>query len=181
GMITALALPAIIERTDPTATGADRMEAMGWYILLLLPLTAAWAVTAVPEHPVGPGPPLGSRRAPATVAKNVPLRRLLLMALVGGLGAGIIAAIFLFVAADRLRLGSAASGLLLVYFVSGCVFVPLMVRLSYRLGKHRTLAASSFFSALTLPLLFLVPPGNAQIAAATLALFGINMGAGHFL
>jgi glycoside/pentoside/hexuronide:cation symporter, GPH family len=181
GMITALALPALIERTDPTATGADRMEAMGWYIVLLLPLTVAWAVLTVPEQPVPDQPPLGWRRAMAIVVNNRPLRRLLLMDLVGGLGGGIIAALFLFVAVDRLALGSWASVLLLVYFVAGVIFVPLMVRLSYRLGKHRTLAASSLFSGVTLPLLFLLPTNHIPLAAATFALFGVNMGAGPFL
>jgi glycoside/pentoside/hexuronide:cation symporter, GPH family len=181
GMVTALALPALIEQTDPTATGADRMEAMGWYIMLLLPLTVAWAVFTVPEQPVEPAPHLGWRRALAIVTGNLPLRRLLLMDLIGGLGGGVIAAIFLFVAEDHLGLGGAASGLLLIYFLSGCLFVPIMVRVSYRLGKHRTLAASSLFSAVTLPLLFVVPAGNAPVAAAVFALFGINMGAGPFL
>jgi len=181
GMVTALALPALIERTDPGATGADRMEAMGWYIILLLPLTVAWAVLTVPEQPVPESAPLGWRRAMALVVNNRPLRRLLLMDLVGGLGGGIIAALFLFVAADRLALGRWASVLLLVYFMAGCLFVPLMVRVSYRFGKHQTLAASSLFSGLTLPLLFFLPAGDIPLAAATFALFGVNMGAGPFL
>lgn len=181
GSIAALALPAIIERADTESTGADRIAAMGWYIMVLLPITVAWAVTTVGEHPPPPAPALGWRRALAIVVENRPLRRLLAMDLIAGFGGGIVASLFLFLAADHLALGSWASALLLVYFLSGCLCVPAMVRLSYRFGKHQTLAASSLFSALVLPLLFLVPPGNIAVAAAAFALFGINMGAGPFL
>lgn len=181
GSIAALALPAIIERTDSESTGADRIAAMGWYIMVLLPLTVAWAVSTVPEKPPPPSPSLGWRRALAIVAENRPLRRLLAMDLIAGVGGGIVASLFLFLATDRLLLGSWASALLLVYFLSGCLCVPAMVRLSYRLGKHQTLAASSLFSAVVLPLLFFVPPGNVGAAAAAFVLFGVNMGAGPFL
>jgi Na+/melibiose symporter-like transporter len=99
----------------------------------------------------------------------------------GGISAGIVSALFLFLAADRLGIEGSASSLLLIYFLSGAVFVTPIVRLSYRLGKHRALAASAFFNAATLPLLFLVPRGNVTVALFLFILLGMNMGAGPFL
>ncbi len=181
GSITALALPTIIERMGTASTAADRVAAMGWYIMLLLPATVVWAVLAVGEAPAPRGEPIGWRRAARIVAQNRPLRRVLAMDVTAGFGGGITAALFLFLAADRLGLGDRASSLLLLYFLSGCAFVPLLIRLSYRWGKHRTLAASSLFSAATLPLVLAIPRGHGLEAAALFVLLGVNMGAGPFL
>lgn len=181
GSIAALALPTFIERFDTGSTAADRVAAMGWYIMLLLPATVGWAVLAVGERPPPTADPIGWRRAAAIVARNRPLRRVLAMDVAAGFGGGVTAALFLFLAADRLVLGDRASFLLLLYFLSGCAFVPLLIRLSYRWGKHRTLAASSLFSAATLPLILAVPPGRTLPASALFVLLGVNMGAGPFL
>ena len=181
GMITVLALPAIIERAERASGGADRIAAMGWFIILLLPLTVGWAVMRVPESLAARHEPIGWRRAASIVARNRPLRRVLLMDLVAGFGGGIVAALFIFLATDKLRLPSSASLLLLFYFLSGCLFVPVMIRTSYSFGKHRTLAGSSVFSALTLPLLLVIPPGSFPAALAVFLLLGVNMGVGPFL
>lgn len=181
GMITVLVLPAVIERTDGASSGVDRVAAMGWFIIVLLPATVAWAVATVGERAVPDPPRIGWRRAVAIVARNRPLRRVLLTDLVAGFGGGIVAALFLFVAEDRLRLGTAASALLLCYFLSGALFVPVMIRVSYRFGKHRTLAGSALFNALTPPLLYLIPEGNVLAALGVFVLVGANMGVGPFL
>ena len=179
GMITVLALPAAIERAG--GGGHARVEAMGWFIIALLPLTIGWALARVPEVPAPEPVHIGWRRAFAILAENRPLRRLLFMDLVGGVAGGIVAALFLFIAKDQLGLARSASLLLLCYFVAGCLFVPVMIRVSYRFGKHRTLAASSVFNALALPSVLLIPHGNLLAAIGIFILFGLNMGAGPFL
>lgn len=179
GMITVLTLPAVIEQSG--GSGPARVAAMGWFIIGLLPLTIAWAVLRVPERPTPVPAHVSWRRAAAIIADNRPLRRLLFMDLVGGLAGGIVAALFIFITTDELGLGRSASLLLLCYFVSGCLFVPLMVRVSYRFGKHRTLAASATFNALALPLVFVIPHGSLLAAVAVFILWGVNMGVGPFL
>jgi Na+/melibiose symporter-like transporter len=56
-----------------------------------------------------------------------------------------------------------------------------MLRLSFRFGKHRTLAGSSLFNAFTVPFILLIPDGNLLAAVACFVLLGVNMGAGPFL
>jgi Na+/melibiose symporter-like transporter len=181
GMITVLALPAMVEWAGTGTTGADRVASMGWFIILTLPVTTAIAVWKVPERRAPPRVHLGWRRAVALVVENRPLRRILVMDLLAGYAGGTVASLFLFVARSGLGLGNRASLLLLIYFTSGCFFVGLMIRLSSRWGKHRTLAVSSLFSALTLPLIFLIPHGDVPRAAVLFALYGVNMGVGPFL
>ncbi len=181
GMVAVLALPAVLEQVDPTSTRAGRLAAMGWFIIICLPLTVGWAVTKAPEREAPESPALGWRRAARLLAGNAALRRVLLMDALSGIGGGIISSLFLFLADDFLELSNWASFLLLVYFISGVSFIAPMVRLSYALGKHRTLAFSSIFTVLTLPVMMLIPPGNLWWAAAFCVLVGINLGVGPFL
>lgn len=181
GMILVLGLPALIEQRAGADTAALRVAAMGWFVLLLLPLTVAVALWRVPERPADAHPPLGWRRALGYVVGNRPLRRVLLTDLVAGYGAGIVASLFLFVATSGLGLGERASALLLGYFVAGCLCIAPILRLSYRASKHRTLALSSLANGLALPGIFLLPHGNFPVALAMFALFGVNMAVGPML
>lgn len=181
GVIAVLALPAVLEQLDPSSTRADRVALMGWFIVLLLPVTVAWAVSTVPEREAPTSPPLGWRRASRVVATNAALRRVLVMDAVSGLGGGIISSLFLFLSDDFLQLERWSSLLLLIYFISGVSFIAPMVRVSYRFGKHRTLAFSSIFTTATVPLILLVPPNNPWAAAAFCLLVGVNLGVAPFL
>jgi GPH family glycoside/pentoside/hexuronide:cation symporter len=181
GMIAVLVLPAVIESAGGVDRGVVRVAAMGWFIVLLLPLTVGWAVVKVPEPEVPVSLSVPWSRTLRILAANRVLRRILLMDLIGGLGGGVVGALFIFLVTDRFLLGDSASVLLLVYFVTGCLAVPFMIRISFRFGKHRTLAVSSLFNAAALPMIFALPPGNLALAAAGFVIFGVNMGVGPFL
>lgn len=180
GMIFVLAMPVAIEAMEPDNVGAARVASMGWFVLILLPITVAIAVWFVPEREVRDPIHVPWREAVRILFTNRPLRLVLIADLLGGISGGIVTALFLFLAADVLQLKQ-ASLLILVYLASGCLFVPLIVRLSYSWGKHRTLAYSSLFSAATVPLIFLVQPGDLIFAIVIWIMLGVNMGAGPFL
>lgn len=180
GMIFVLLVPVFIEAMQPENVAAARVASMGWYVLILLPITVLIAVWAVPERKVPDPTHVPWREAVSILVKNRPLMRLLIADLLGGVSGGIVTALFLFLAADVLKL-QFASLLILVYLTAGCIFVPIMVRLSHMWGKHRTLAYSSLFSAVTVPLIFLIEPGDLWFAIAVWICLGVNMGAGPFL
>ncbi|MEP0070911.1 MFS transporter [Pyruvatibacter sp.] len=180
GMIFVLLVPVFIEAMQPENVAAARVASMGWYVLILLPITVLIAVWAVPERKVPDPTHVPWREALRILIKNRPLLRLLIADLLGGVSGGIVTALFLFLAADVLKL-QFASLLILVYLTAGCIFVPIMVRLSHMWGKHRTLAYSSLFSAVTVPLIFLIEPGDLWFAIAVWICLGVNMGAGPFL
>jgi Na+/melibiose symporter-like transporter len=181
GMVFVLALPALIERTHPTDVAAARVAAMGWFVLVLLPISVALAVWKVPERPT-PRPehvPFG--QAVRVLVESRPLRIVLAADIISGVSGGIVAGLFLFLAEDVLKLGKLSSALLLCYFISGVSFIPLMLWISRRLGKHKTVALSSLFNAVTVPFILILPESNPLVALGAFVLFGVNMAAGPFL
>ncbi|TVS13540.1 MAG: MFS transporter [Gammaproteobacteria bacterium] len=181
GMITVLTLPVLIEWTEPDDLPAARVAVMGWFVLILLPLSVFWAVTRVPERPTPQPSPIAMRQAVGALVESRPLRMVLGADLLAGIGNGLVASMFLFLAEDALGLGRVSSLLLLCYFISGVSFIPLMLFLARRFGKHVAAAGSSLFNAATLPLILLVPVGNVPFALTVWVLLGINMAAGPFL
>jgi len=179
GMFGVLLLPAVIERT-----GGDthaRVASMGWFIIVFLPVAVALALWRVPERKVPDQPVIGWKRATALIWKNVFMRRVLLADVLVGLGFGIATALYLFFVGHVLKLPKHASALLLVYFVAGIVGIPVWMRLSYRFGKHRTLALGMFSSCSTLALALLWQPGDYWPFMVGNVLFGAGYGAAPVL
>ncbi len=181
GMLLVLITPAVIDYLGPEDVQSARVAAMGWFVIILLPITVLLAVTMVGERDVPPPVHVPFREAMSVMLNNMPLRRLLTADLANGIGGATLAALFIFVASDVLSMGSWSSLILLIFFATGVVFVPLMIRLSYRFGKHRTLAASAVFNGVTLPLTYTIAPGDVVLMSILMAMSGVNLGAGSFL
>lgn len=182
GAFLVLAIPAILANITDNATARDQLRAMGLFVMVLLPV-AVWACVSVTPEPRAPQQPhIPFWTALRAMLKNRPLRRILIVDFVGGLSAGTVSFLFIPLAMDALGLTLAESSLmLLVYFVSGVIFVPVIVKIAYKIGKHRTLALASLLNAFTVPFIFVIPPGNVAAIVALWGLLGINLGAGALL
>lgn len=182
GMITVLVLPAIIEQLGSADAAFQRVAAMGWYVLILLPLTVGAAVYFVPERPQ----PEEERsqdwlEAISVVFDNEGLLRILGADLAGGLAMGFVSVMFMFLAEDVLRLETWASIMLLVYFTAGLSFIPAVLRISYRFGKHRTVAFVALAKTAGLPVLLVLPSERVVLTFVCWAVYGLTMGAVPFL
>ncbi len=183
GVPLVLMLPAIIE-----AMGAENMEtlrvgAMGWFIVALLPLTVFLTLRFVGERPSQsqPQPHASFKAALLPLLGNVALRRLVVADFVSGFSSAALGSMFIFEVTHVWQLKSFASLLMLLYFFSGLAFIPLVLRLSYRFGKHRALVGTSLFNACFAPVLFLIPPGNIYVAGFVLLFLGLNVGSATIL
>ena len=181
GMFTVLALPAIIEWTTGGAGRRASVEAMGWFILILLPITVGLAVWKVPEWKSAPHEHIAWQKAWAIILRNRLLQRVLLADLLVGVAPGITGALYLYFAADVMQLPKFASLLLLVYFVAGFIGIPLWLRVSHMAGKHKTLAIAMAYGAVSLPLVIFFPKGEFWWLFVGNSLYGIAYGAGSFL
>jgi Na+/melibiose symporter-like transporter len=179
GVITVLLLPVFIQ-----AQGGDRfaqISSMGWFIIVTLPISVAILAFVIKERDAPPAAHLPIRQAIAAIGRNVPLRYVLFCDLISGISGGIVATLFIAMVAVGLGLPKQANMLLLIYFTMGMLFIPPMIRLSKRFGKHQTLALSCLFNAAVLPLAFLIPKGDFWLSAALFVLLGANMSVGPFL
>ena len=179
GLVTVLAIPAIIERGGADAFA--KVDSMAWFVYVLLPITVAIALWVVPEPPEHPAPNRHRqtwRPALAALASNRSLRKVLAVDMLTGLGTGITGALYIFVATYVFELGQYASLILLAYFAAGFVFMPAWMFLSYRIGKERALAVALVYQcSVQLLIYWLAEPGRLDILWIYTLSFGLAFGA----
>ncbi|MBR7619942.1 MFS transporter [Phenylobacterium sp. 20VBR1] len=181
GIILVLTLPALLPLVGIKGHGVG-VAAMGWFVVLLMPLAVSLALWKVPEPTITTPPRRAGINEYVALLKRPSVVRLLAADFVIGTGPAITGALFFFYF-ERVKDfdKGVASLLLLIYFVGGLVGAPVWTWLAYRIGKHRALAFSSVvYAAMTMAIL-LVPPGNFAIAALLMFLIGVPYAAGAFL
>lgn len=176
GVPLVLLIPAIIERMGPENMEAARVASIGWFIVLTLPVAVAINILFVPERKSAAQPPIDLGAAVRAVFRNLPLRRLLAADFLSGFSGAALASMYIYEASYVWGIGSVASFLLLLYFFGGIIFIPLVLRISYRLGKHRTVVAAGLFNACFAPVIFLIPEGSILVASIVLIFLGVNVG-----
>lgn len=181
GMVLVLLLPVIIEQTVTENLDRARVGAMGLFVIILLPLTVGLAAWHVGEKPSPRPKHVGFTEAVKVLFANHPLRVVLLCDLLAGIGGGLVASLFLFLAEDALKLTAYSGILLLCYFTAGVVCIPIRIKISERFGKHKATAFSAIFSGSTVPLILFIPESSAFIALICWVIFGLNMAAAPFL
>ncbi|MEX1153430.1 MFS transporter [Parvibaculum sp.] len=176
GVPLVLLIPAIIERIGAENMEAARVAAIGWFIVLVLPVAVGLNILFVPERKSAPQRPLDLGAAIRAIFRNLPLRRLLAADFLSGFAGAALASMYIYEATYVWGIGSIASFLLLIYFFGGIIFIPVVLKLSYRLGKHRTVVAAGLFNVVFPPVIFLIPEGNYYVAALVLLFLGVNVG-----
>ncbi|MDP1627156.1 MFS transporter [Parvibaculum sp.] len=176
GVPLVLLLPAVIERMGPENMEAARVASMGWFIMIVLPIAIGLNLWLVPEKPARPQKHASFLAQVVPLFRNVPLRRLLAADFLSGFAGTALASMYMYEATLVWGVGSSASLLLLLYFFGGIGFIPLVLKASYYLGKHRTVVVAAGFNVLFPPVIFLIPFGNVWVAAAVLFFLGVNVG-----
>jgi Na+/melibiose symporter-like transporter len=173
GMFTVLAAPAFIEQTGHETTDSDRVAAMGWYIIILLPITVFIAVMKVPERGIVDPVRVPWYRGLALIAKNKLMLRVLVADLMIGVHGGLMGALYVFFIVDVIHSPKWVSLVLLGFFFAGLFGIPLTVRLSYTIGKHRALIACLVaMMCVTIGFWFL-GPGDLLMFTVLIALAGL--------
>ena len=176
GVPLVLLLPAAIEWMGPENMDAARVASMGWFIIIVLPIAIALNLWLVPERKAKPQPHVSFLKQVVPLFRNTPLRRLLAADFLSGFAGASLASMYIYEATLVWGVGSWASLLLLLYFFGGIGFIPVILKISYRLGKHRTVVLAALFNVFFAPVIFLIPHGNVWAAAAVLVFLGVNVG-----
>ncbi|MCH2173586.1 MFS transporter [Myxococcota bacterium] len=141
GNLVLLSLPALLELFDDATVLSDRMEIMGLFVVIALPLTTVIALTFVPEPNVPPTPPIGLRRAFQTVAANRHMVRLLVVDLLLSFPSSVRGVVYIFIIGHVIQRPDWTSGILVLYMIVNVIAVPAWVRISKYTGKHKAVAA----------------------------------------
>lgn len=181
GLFLILGVPPLALFLAGAEDPALGVHAMGWVIIIALPLAVLLAVSTVPERArVGEG---HHRISDIFGLLKLPLLRQLLAAdLLAALAPGLTGALFLFFfEAARGYPPAEASALLLFYFAAGLLAAPLWVRFARRRGKHRALIWALILYMIFQTAILLMPAGNFLLAAFGMALAGAPAVAPAFL
>ncbi|SDZ03488.1 glycoside/pentoside/hexuronide:cation symporter, GPH family [Jannaschia faecimaris] len=150
GVCIAAALPSILANT-----GAPFL----WYAILFAAAAAVALLSMEPEwSPRGAAPTSNGLRV---VLSDATARRLLLIALVNATPVAVTSTLFLFFVADRLGAPGQEGPLLLLFFLSAAVAVPVWGRLATRLGARRTLMVAMVLAIVTFA--FALPLGTGDV------------------
>lgn len=181
GVLIALIIPSVVMRTG-LGDFADGVKAMGWFILVSLPVTLILNLIAVPEPRPKADAPHGGLKAYGELFRRKAVRSLLICDILLGVAPGITGALLFYYFEVIKGFSEAQCQLfMLCYFVAGLVGTPFWSWLATRLGKHRALqAASVSYAVLYLGVGFL-PAGNFAVTALGLFAAGLPYAAGLLL
>ncbi|MCU0837482.1 MAG: MFS transporter [Rhodospirillales bacterium] len=178
GIVAAGSLPAIAAGSG--ASERDGLVAVAWLAICVGAPTIALLVWRVPEAVSGPGHRADwPRRADiAAMRANKPFIRLLGGWFINGLANGLPAALFPLYLQYGLQADAVERGVLIVlYFISGVAAIPLWVRLSGRLGKHRTWCVAMAVACAAFIWVPFLGPGDLLVFAAICIVTGVALGA----
>jgi glycoside/pentoside/hexuronide:cation symporter, GPH family len=180
GMLLVLMIPVLVVQ-GLGGTPAEGVRDMGWFIIVLMPLTALLAAMFAKEAP----PRAAARRTSLSDVRALlglrACRKLLAADLVLMFASGVTGGLFLFYFTAVKGYGALAPVLLLIYFVAGLAGAPLWTWLARRWGKDKALIAACFYAAATQPLIMALPVGNFVGAAAGMAVAGVVYAAAAYL
>ena len=178
GLLAILLLPVAANAIDPgPATG---IRAMGGYLIVLLPLSAAMAVLFVKEPAPDAGAPMASMADWPKIMRSSAVRRILIADVLIGLAFGVEASLFLFFFTRAKGFSSGFSNIaLLLYFIGALAGGPIWTWLAVRVSKHMALAWSCVAGIGGLAILGLLPNHQTLLGCIAALLTGLPYAASN--
>ena len=188
GVLTAVGVVAgvitlLIPIAAPTVglSNAQGVQAMGWFVILVAPITVGLTVWRTPERLSKDTHPHFAVSDYLDIVRKPEVIRLFLCQMALTLGPGWMSAMYLFYFKDVLGYTTQqATILLLIYILAGVAGAPLTARAAMRIGKHQTLMATTTAFSFGLFAVFLIPHGNVLAGVPFMAWCGF-MAAGFGL
>ncbi|MEC7958515.1 MAG: MFS transporter [Pseudomonadota bacterium] len=177
GMMSVLALPAILENAGSNFT--EMIAGMGYFFIIVLPITALIGLIIIPDNERNEGTSFPSfSDLPLILKNNRPLIRTLLIEFLCSSASSISAVTYIYLAKHVFDLEEISSRILFLYFFAGLLVMPLWMKVSYLIGKSKTLFTSTILCSLTLASYLFINTNDALITLVILTvLYGIGYGA----
>ena len=181
GTLAAASSPAVVQWLFGLAGDADGERAkFFWIAAIYAPLLIGscwWCVLAIKELPQGPKFRTTSiLRGLRQVGRNRPFLILLIAYTVSAIGNNLPATLILYYVEYVLQ-SKMADAFLLLYFVTGILFLPGWIIIARRTGKKAAWLASMAVNTGAFIGVFFLGPGDAAIYGVLVVLSGIGFGA----
>jgi Na+/melibiose symporter-like transporter len=137
------------------------LEWLTTFIMVALPVTVVMALLFVkePAHKVIPRRKPSLKASISVVRRNGPFIRLIVCYTVSVTGAAITGGLSYFFVKHVINAGELYPIYLLVYYLASVLGLPLWMRLSLRIGKHRTFITAIFWFAFWASFIPFIPAG----------------------
>ena len=177
GMMSVLALPAILESSGANFT--EMVGGMGYFFIFALPITALFGLLIIPDDKKSEGTSFPKiLDIPLLLKDNRPLQRTLGIEFLCSSASSISGATYIYLARYVFDMGDISSRILFLYFLAGLLIMPLWMKLSYFIGKSKTLLVSTLLCSLTLSAYIFIDTIDAlPILIVLTILYGIGYGA----
>ncbi len=147
-----------------------------WYAPLII-VSSWWCAARIKENPpITSTPSSGMFQSIRQVGKNKPFIILLIAYTISAVGNNLPATLILYYVEYVLQ-SQKADFFLLLYFVTGIVFLPAWIKVAQRAGKKRAWLASMAVNTGAFVGVFFLGPGDENIYAILVCLSGIGFGA----
>ena len=174
GIILVLLLPPILSLGFHEGEAAG-VKAMGWFVIVLLPITIGLAAWRVGEPDARAGQPRGRPMDYFRLMLRPSVARIMLADLLLGWAPGVTGILYLFYFQQIKHITSGqANILLLAFFIAGLLCGPLWWMLARRIGKHRALAVSAVVMALGEVAVMAIPFPTLWVALLVIAFAGTS-------
>lgn len=172
-MLLVLLIPAIFEQSGNPLSNTLKINAMGTYVLLLIPVTILLSVFMVGERPIRPRKPIGFVYGVRVLFSNRYMLRIILADFFISIPNALRGALYIFYVTAVIGRPEWSAVLLLMLFLAGPLAVPLWIRISYRVSKHKACAVAVLLH-LVVTLSYLIPgEGDVVLFATLLFLTGV--------
>ncbi len=173
GSLLILGPLAVLEYNGTPPAGHEALAFFGTMALLFAPICVFAAVGLVGEQRTTPAPRIGLMTGLNIVLRNPHMRRLLLADAMAAIPGSVMSGLFIFYQAELLGNAQFNSLGLIGFFVAHIIGVPLWVRLSWKIGKHKTFGISALCFCLTSSLFFF--PGEGDVVLFIGLLFATGL------
>jgi GPH family glycoside/pentoside/hexuronide:cation symporter len=181
GTLMATSSPAIVAWAfDLTSDAAGERAKFFWIAVLYAPLligSCGWCVIAIKERQSGKVlNPAGLWKGFGYVVRNRPFIILLISYTIASIGSNLPATLILYYVEYVLQ-SPLADAFLLLYFVTGIIFLPGWILLSRRIGKKAAWLISMAINTGAFTGVFFLGPGDTHIYGILVFISGIGFGA----
>ena len=173
-------VPAIMERIA-SPTYPQLVSAIGWFMIIVLPVTAVICLFSVPERRTPDRPHLGFRRGAAILFSNMALLRLMIINALLTFSTYFVQGLFVFFVSYTLNLEDRIGFILTFLIIGGLIGLPVWLRLAQSWNKHRAMQTAVITGALAPLSLLILPSGALVWAVAAFLVIGLNTSANEFL